>query len=80
VAKAVGAVVVAVDLGPEKTEFLRQMGADYVVDAAASPDPLHKRIKKLVPKGTPPASPLLGFPLTPLGASLHLIGARGDDE
>ncbi len=55
VAKAVGATVVAVDLGPEKAEFLRRMGADYVVDAAASSEPLHKRIKKLVPKGTPRA-------------------------
>lgn len=51
VALAVGATVVAVDLGPEKAAFLRQMGAHHVVDAAASQEPLHKRIKQLVPKG-----------------------------
>lgn len=53
IAKLLGARVVAVDLGPDKANFLRSQGADAVIDAgqATKEQPLHKMIKSAAPKG-----------------------------
>lgn len=48
-----GAKVIAVTSGAAKAEYLRGLGADAVIDAAAVPagTPLHKAIKAAAPKG-----------------------------
>ena len=44
--------VVAVVHGQEKASFLRNMGVDSVIDAAALKQPLNKAVKAAAPKGT----------------------------
>lgn len=53
IGKLVGAHVVAVTSGAAKVEYLRGLGADAVVDAAAAPEgvPLHKLIRAAAAKG-----------------------------
>jgi hypothetical protein len=53
IGKLLGARVVAVTSGAAKADYLRSLGADAVVDAAAAPAgaPLHKLIKAAAPKG-----------------------------
>jgi hypothetical protein len=62
IGKIVGARVVAVTSGATKAEFLRGLGADAVVDAAAAPPgtPLHKLIKAVAPKGAAPQAAGVG--------------------
>lgn len=38
--------------GQEKASFLRNMGVDSVIDAAALKQPLSKAVKAAAPKGT----------------------------
>lgn len=45
VSKVMGATVVAVARGPEKAAALRDLGADHVIDAAASSAPLRQQVK-----------------------------------
>jgi NADPH-dependent curcumin reductase CurA len=53
IGKLVGARVIAVTSGAAKADYLRGLGADAVVDAAAAPEgaPLHKLIRAVAPKG-----------------------------
>ncbi|KAI8473312.1 MAG: hypothetical protein J3K34DRAFT_411610 [Monoraphidium minutum] len=53
IGKLVGARVIAVTSGAAKADYLRGLGSDAVVDAAAAPPgtPLHKLIRAAAPKG-----------------------------
>lgn len=53
ISKLLGAHVVAVTSGATKSAYLKQLGADVVIDmAAAAPGvPLHKLVKQAAPKG-----------------------------
>ena len=45
ISKVLGATVVAVARGPDKAAALRDLGADHVIDAAATSAPLRQGIK-----------------------------------
>uniref|UniRef100_A0A7S0S512 Enoyl reductase (ER) domain-containing protein n=1 Tax=Chlamydomonas leiostraca TaxID=1034604 RepID=A0A7S0S512_9CHLO len=53
IAKVIGAKVIAVTQGAQKCDFLRQQGADAVIDTStmSKEQPLHKLIKAHAPKG-----------------------------
>ncbi|GBF97766.1 quinone oxidoreductase [Raphidocelis subcapitata] len=78
IGKLVGARVVAVTSGAAKADYLRGLGADAVVDAAAAPKgtPLHKLIRAAAPKGVNVVFDPVGGPLLPEALKTLAWGAQ----
>lgn len=62
IGKLLGAKVIAVARGRDKTVMLDHLGADLVIDSGVVSKPLKQRIKSVAPQGprSPPPPPLLG--------------------